>query len=99
MLDYGKSRSSGVLNAAGGIIFLGTPHFTSNVASWQLTLQRIILSADYTVVPPNFTEARQELQGIAMAFHSHRLPPQLQIYTFIETDSVSYSCYISLQPS
>jgi hypothetical protein len=101
MLYLGTTRSSSVLKAVRGVIFLGTPHLGSNAAPWELAMQRIIdISADLIdfAVLPDFAAEGQELQRmIPVMSLLEFLQRQLQIYTFIETDSVSYSCYMSLR--
>jgi hypothetical protein len=68
-----------------GLIFLGTPHYESIEAPWQLIIQRIIQSASTSLpdvaTPPNLRR------------FEYVRPPQGLVYTFIETDSVSCYCY------
>jgi hypothetical protein len=97
MLRLAKASASSVLTATRGVIFLGTPHYESVAAPWQLIIQRIIQSVTIPDVatPPNLTEEEKEIEESSQLFE-YVTPPQsrqIQIFTFIETDSVSCYCY------
>jgi hypothetical protein len=96
MFRRADESGSSVLSATRGVIFLGTPHSESIAARWEPIIQRIVQSAIVPefATPPNLTEDQIRMRMNSLIFESIS-SFKIEIFTFIETDSVSCYCYRS----
>ncbi|KAH6855721.1 hypothetical protein B0I37DRAFT_365570 [Chaetomium sp. MPI-CAGE-AT-0009] len=76
-----------------GVMFFGTPHRGSSLASWATVAARLLAMSTLgtrtnTRLPKDLEPSSEKLRSISDMFHYHALKDKLRIVSFYETDKL-----------